>query len=121
MSEKLDLTINEVAARLEIHPATTLAGMARGQLAAASKGEKEALRWYAARYMYPDCLACSTGEVGGQPVGKLTLDEFLNLPDQITEAWLDAVYRVNPHWSPRLPEPENQEEQEKKASMPSVG
>ncbi len=118
MSEKLNIEANEVVARLEIHPATTLAGMTRGQFAAAAKNEQDPLRWYAARFMYPDCMACSTGEIGGQPVGELTFEQFLNLPDQVTETWLEAVYRVNPHWSPRLPE---QEEQEKKVSTPSAG
>jgi hypothetical protein len=108
----LELTCGELVARLEIHPATTLMGLQRGQLAAAAQGESDPLVWFARRFMYPDCLACTRGTIDDQPVGELSFDEFLSLPDQLSEAWLAAVYQVNAHWSPRLPEPE---EQEKKA------
>lgn len=91
-------------------------GMKRGQYAIAANEEKDPLRWYAARFMYPDCLACSTGEIGGKPVDELTFDEFMSLPDRITETWLNAVYRINPHWQPRLPEPEAQEKKVSKRS-----
>lgn len=114
----LELAVGDVAARIEIHPATTLMGMRRGQLAAEAKNEADPLIWFARRFMYPDCLACSSGDLVGKPLAELTFDEFLALPDQITEAWLEAVYQVNPHWSPRLPEPA---EQEKKRSTPTAG
>lgn len=108
----LELNINGVAARLEICPASTLMGMQRGRLAAEALEIDNALMWFASRFMYPDCLACTRGEIGGRPVAELTFSAYLELPDQLTEAWLEAVYQVNPHWQPRLPEPE---EQEKKA------
>lgn len=114
----LELTASGVTARLEICEATTLMGMRRGQLAAEAKDESDPLIWFARRFMYPDCLACSDGEICGKPARELTFDEFLSLPDQITEAWLAAVYEVNPHWQPRLPEPE---EQEKKRSKRTAG
>lgn len=114
----LELTVGDVNARLEIREATTLMGMRRGQLAAEAKDESDPLVWFARRFMYPDCLACSDGEIGGKPVRELTFNEFLSLPDQITEAWLAAVYEVNPHWQPRLPETE---EQEKKRSRRTAG
>jgi hypothetical protein len=111
----LELTAGGVTARLQIREATTLMGMRRGQLAADAKDD-DPLIWFARRFMYPDCLACSAGEVDGKPVSQLTFDEYMALPDQITEAWLAAVYEVNPHWQPRLPE-----EQEKKRSKRSTG
>lgn len=114
----LELTIGDVTARLEIREATTLMGMRRGQLAAEAKDEGDPLIWFARRFMYPDCLACSDGEIGGKPVRELTFDDFLALPEQITEGWLAAVYEVNPHWQPRLPEPE---EREKKRSKRTAG
>lgn len=115
----LELTAVDVTARLEIREATTLMGMRRGQLMAEAKDESDPLVWFARRFMYPDCLACSEGEIGGKPVSELTFDEYLALPDRITEAWLAAVYEVNPHWQPRLPE--TPEKQEKKASKRSTG
>lgn len=114
----LELTAGGVTARLEIREATTLMGMRRGQLMAEAKDERDPLVWFARRFMYPDCLACSEGEIGGKPVSELTFDEYLALPDQITEAWLAAVYEINPHWQPRLPEAQ---EQEKKRSKRSNG
>jgi len=114
----LELTAGGVTARLQIREATTLMGMRRGQLAADAKDD-DPLIWFACRFMYPDCLACSDGEIGGKPVRELTFEEFLALPDQITEAWLAAVYEVNPHWQPRLPE--KPEIQEKKVSKRSTG
>lgn len=114
----LELTVGKSTARLEVREATTLMGMRRGQLMAEAKDESDPLVWFARRFMYPDCLACSSGEISGKPVGELTFDEFIALPDQITEAWLAAVYEVNPHWQPRLPEPQ---EQEKKRSKRTAG
>lgn len=116
--KKLELTVGNVIVRLEIREATTLMGMRRGQLAAEAKDDSDPLIWFARRFMYPDCLACSDGEIGGKPARELTFDDFLALPDQITEAWLAAVYEVNPHWQPRLPEPQ---EQEKKRSRRTAG
>ncbi len=116
--KKLNLTAGNVTARLEICEATTLMGLRRGQLAAEAGNDDNPLIWFVRRFMYPDCLACSTGEIGGKPVSELSVDEFLSMPDQITEAWLTAVYEVNPHWQPRLPEPA---EQEKKRSKLTAG
>lgn len=113
MSKSVTIDIAGISARIDVCPATTLMGMRRGQIAARARHEEDPLRWYAARFMYADCLACSTGEIDGKPVCDLTFDEFLALPDQITEAWLEAVYQVNPHWLPKLPEQD--EQQEKKA------
>lgn len=107
-------------AHLEVHAATTKSGMKRGQLSASAKDETEPLLWYARRFMYPDCLACTSGELNGKPVAELTFEEYMELPDQLTEAWLAAVYEVNPHWAPQLPE-SNAEQEEKKASPPSSG
>lgn len=114
----LELTIGDVTARLEIREATTLMGMRRGQLMDDAKDDSDPLIWFARRFMYPNCLACSDGEIGGKPMNELTFDEYLALPDQVTEAWLAAVYEVNPHWQPRLPEPE---EREKKRSKRTAG
>lgn len=115
----LELVVGETTIRLDIHEATTLMGMRRGQLAAEAIDEGDPLIWFARRFMYPDCLACTSGAIGGKPVAELTFDEFLALPDRIVEAWLATVYEVNPHWQPRLPAPP--EEQEKKRSKPTAG
>lgn len=105
----LELTVGNVTARLKVCEATTLMGLRRGKMASEAGNEDNPLIWFARRFMYPDLMACTIGEIDGKPVEELTFDEFLALPDQVTDAWLAAVYEVNPHWQPRLPEPAEQE------------
>lgn len=132
-AEALNVVTSKASAQIVVHEADTLMGMRRGQLSAAADGEKDPILWWGKAIMYPDCLACSDGAITlTVPVKKdadteepaiktkkivvavkdLTFDQFMALPDQITEAWLGRVYETNPHWSPALP---SKEAQEKKA------
>lgn len=62
----------------------------------------------AARILYPDLIAC-TVEADGLDAEALTVESFLELPDQLTGAWEAAVYALNPHWLPG-PKPETKQE-----------
>lgn len=53
----------------------------------------------AARILYPDLVACVTEAEGLSP-DTLSVDGFLALPEQLTQAWETAVYELNPHWLP---------------------
>ena len=115
-AEEFDIITPRVSAQIVVHEANTLMGMRRGQLSAAAGDEKDPILWWGKAIMYPDCLACSSGVIiAGEhtiAVKELTFDQFMGLPDQITEAWLERVYKTNPHWSPALL---SKDEQEKKA------
>jgi len=36
----------------------------------------------------------------------MTFVEFLELPERVVDAWLEAVYELNPHWRPGWAEKE---------------
>lgn len=121
--DELNIATKRVTAKIVVQEANTLMGMRRGQLAAAARDESDPLLWYAREYMYPACLACSSGEISidGEtvPLSDLTFEQYMALPDSITDAWLGMVYGENPHWLPTIPAdkqtPEEKAAQEKKA------
>lgn len=122
--KRIEIEAGGIRANITVHEATTWMAMRRGQLAAdvTMKDAEDILLWFARRFMYPDCLACSEGEIGGRAVDELSFEEYMALPDRITEAWLSTVYEINPHWQPRFPSSsEESEEQAKKALMLSDG
>lgn len=121
--DELNIVTKTTSVKITVQEANTLMGMRRGQLAAMARDESDPLLWYAREYMYPACLACSSGEISidGEtvPVSDLTFEQYMSLPDSITDAWLERVYGENPHWLPKIPAdnqtPEEKEAQEKKA------
>lgn len=131
--QEVKVATKKARSEIVVEEADTMMAMLRGKFSAAADSETDPVRWYAKAYMIPDCLACSTGTVminigkvtkkddgeifisAGETVqvGDLTFEQYMGLPDQITEAWLSAVYKENPHWAPVLPT--SKDEQEKKA------
>lgn len=117
--EEVNISTPSATAKITVSEANTLMGMRRGQLSAAADGETDPILWYAKAFMYPDCLACSTGSIVIEetlvPVKELTFEQYMALPDQVTEAWMEAVYTANPHWMPKRRDESAKLEQEKKA------
>ncbi len=66
---------------------------------------------YRQAVIYPACIA-ATLEAPGLD-WPLSFDQFLDLPDELVDAWYAAVLEVNPHWSTKSEEP--QADIEKKA------
>jgi len=61
-----------------------------------------------ARIAYPDCLA-ATKEISGLPQD-MPIEDFLDLPQELTDAWQNVVYELNPHWYPFQEKDEGQDE-----------
>lgn len=65
---------------------------------------------------YPACMA-ATAEVRNLDVNKkqlkkkLTLDEFMELPDALVYLWEDAAFQLNPHWLPPAPKKKKKPEE----------
>lgn len=104
--------------RLVVSRATVLIGTRRMRLEAEAhqdalkavdEGNDDPDRALAAVRFYPSLIA-ATVAAEGLPWPP-TLDEFLDLPEELWAAWSSAVYDLNPHW---LPVPE--EEQKKRGA-----
>lgn len=79
--------------------------------AAVEPDDDEATRLF--KYVfYPAMVACVVEHKGFDPWPP-TIDDVMNLPDQFAGEWMDAAWELNPHWKPRIPEPD---EAEKKSS-----
>ncbi len=48
--------------------------------------------------VYPMVIS-ATSKVEGMN-WPMEFEEFLDLPEEFTDDWLDAIYKCNPHWSP---------------------
>lgn len=51
------------------------------------------------RFTYAACV-CSVAEVENLDPD-ISIDDFLELPDELVLLWEDAAYRANPHWLPQ--------------------
>lgn len=57
--------------------------------------------------IYSDCVAATA--VWDKPESKIGFDEFIALPAQFVDDWIEAVWDLIPNWRPRLPEPTPEE------------
>lgn len=86
---------------LLISEATVLIGVRRARLlgeaqqtaAAETDPDRRILR-----YAFVNLISPVVDWGGRDPV---TFEEFLDLPSDVADGWLDAVYSVNPGWRPR--------------------
>jgi hypothetical protein len=109
--------------RIVVQAATVLSGMRRAILADRVSTELDARGLgsssldvavlLVARFTYPDLLAAVV-ESEGINTDDMSLDDFLNLPQALVDAWLVAVYELCPHWSPRSLHSEAEAAAEKK-------
>lgn len=72
-----------------------------------------------ARMLYPDLVSSvieHEGFIRGQPfdLENMSVVDFLALPQPLTDSWQDAVYELNPQWSP-TPSADEKSEGEKAA------
>ena len=98
----LELTANGVTAKLTLRNATIGDNLRRSMLAAQALQNPLAdpAEQAAAVVIYPRCLACLVeGELDGQPAKELTPAQFVALPAEIGEAWLEIALALNPGWS----------------------
>ncbi len=114
----LELSADGVTVRLAIRHATVGDAMQRGFLTArASNAEYSGEAEQAVAVMiYPRCLACTDGTIEKdgltKSVHELTVAEFIALPYEIGEAWLQAVLEENPSWALQLPEERDSEKKD---------
>jgi hypothetical protein len=115
--QKLELTSNGVTAHLTLRNATIGDEMRRSMLAAQAFQTPlpDPAEQTAAVVLYPRCLACTVdGTVDGKQATKLTAVEFVALPAEIGEAWLNAALELNPAWNMSALSAEEQTSAEKK-------
>jgi len=115
--------------RLVLSEATVLMGMRRALLQGRAGAYLDTLpkedgidttaRTLLVRLLYPDLLAVVIEAEGLSP--ELSVAEFLELPEQLTDAWQNLVYEeLNPHWYP-FRRPGEDEAAEKNAAAPASG
>ncbi|NBD34401.1 MAG: hypothetical protein GVY30_00195 [Chloroflexi bacterium] len=64
------------------------------------------------RIFYPDLLASAQEITGLDP--DMKVEEFLDLPQALTDAWQNLTYELNPHWNPFRGEEDETEDEQKK-------
>jgi hypothetical protein len=85
-----------------------------GEAATLSRLEATALGMTVS-WLYPMVVA-ATVEAEGLDVDGLGVEEFIALPEPLTNAWSDAVLDLNPHWAVSQ---KDEGEAEKKGGKPS--
>lgn len=103
MSEKqmtLAYTLDDRVVTLTIVRATTRIGVARYLLAGEGNRVNETETDEALKILrliiYPNCISCTTSVEGMD--WPITFDQFVDLPEDFVDKWLEAVYTMNPHW-----------------------
>lgn len=101
--------LDDQPVKLIIQEASVLTGMKRAILAERARarvaemgladGAGDVAVLLLANYTYPDLVA-ATVQADGLDVAGLTLDAFLELPQELVDAWLVGVYALCPHWAP---------------------
>ncbi len=132
MLETHELTYegNELTVRLVLGKATVLVGMKRALLQGRANayldtlpktndvaGLDAAARQLLVRLLYPDLLACVVSAEGVD--ADMDVETFLALPEQLTDAWQNLVYELNPHWYPFARPADETEVAEKNVPAPN--
>ena len=128
---------NDGAARAQVtvRAATALTGMRRALLQGRAAEAVDALGFTAdtlqsaARVLlffhYPACVAATVAVASAGVPGlpeqagtdfDLAPAAFLDLPEALVDAWVNAVYSLNPHWMPRPAQPSESEKKDGAAS-----
>ncbi len=97
-------TIEVRGLRITVQEANGLMAARREVLAAKayqSPAEDEAEQWMRA-WVCPILIAATVAVEG--VTWPLAIDEMMELPDEVINAWLAAAFRLNPHWLPK-PDP----------------
>jgi hypothetical protein len=113
MMEKRTVTHGKFS--VTVSAATTLQGMRRTRLRseAFSVEEDDPDRRILHRLIWPDMVAATIDCSG---FNLIDFEEYLDLPEEFTAPWEEAIYDLNPHWRYRPDETE-----EKKQPMTSSG
>ena len=101
----IHLTDNEddIETVLNLHSARIEDGLFRGSLIGEALNsfkegdEANDAKRSAGIMMRPSCLA---GLDKDDPLRKMSMDDFMLIPDYDANVWLKAIYELNPHWSP---------------------
>ena len=122
----------ELTVRLVLGAASVLAGMKRAILsgrataflesqesqAAGTASVAATARNLIAQTLYPDCLAAIVEAEGLD--AEMDVAAFLQLPEELTDTWQNAVYDLNPHWYPFRRNAEDEEQADEKKAPLSV-
>lgn len=90
---------------ITVRQATVLDGMRRGRLIGEGLNAEESdpERKIARVALYPAAMAALVTLISGSSPERgreMAFDDFCSLPEAVVEAWLAAVYELNPHWQP---------------------
>lgn len=116
-TKKLELTVGDCEVSLTMRRATIGDDMRKSMLAAAAMEKPLADKsdQVVALVVYPRCMACLVeGKIGEKDAKGLSVEEFLALPYQIGDAWIDGVIELNPGWRLGGVEPVEDEGEKKK-------
>lgn len=124
--DKKTITVEHKGKEVEITVirATTRTGIKRSLMifnamdqhdkAVAEGKEIDEIAYVVAYRTLPDIVA-GTESVKGMPFPP-TIDQLLELPEQLVDIWISTIYEVNPQWDPaRLMKKPDDEEEAKKA------
>lgn len=98
----VEITENGITVKLNIRPATALDNLRREMLMARAieHPSDDEVEQTMAVVFYPRCLSVTDVEIDGDPIEKMTLKQFCELPAAIFDAWWQGVIEENPRWNP---------------------
>ena len=102
----MNAPIRQDGYKITVRRATVMDGLKRGAMVnqALENPQEDPLKQTAAVVLYPACTAVSEVEKDGEPV-QMDFETFLQLPETLVDAWMEAVRAVNPHWFPEEARP----------------
>ena len=112
----LTITVQEADGRMGTKRSRLMFEAGQAKEAAMKAGEIDEDEWWVRLNIYPP-LAAATIEATGSVSPPFSAEDVMTLPDEVVDAWLSAVWRVNPHWLGR-PDP-TVDLNEKKDASPS--
>jgi hypothetical protein len=116
---KIDLDGEHIS--VEIRRASTKDGVRRYQMMIAgeevNKTETDEALMPLRLVTYP-AVMCATNQCTGLP-WPITFEEYVELPQIVTDPWVEAIYEMNPQWSGRKEPAEETEKKDKASSSES--
>lgn len=100
-TKAVDLSVDGIEVSLRVRRATIGDDMRRSMLSAEATEhpQTDPSDQVVAVIIYPRCMACLVdGQIDGRDAKTLTLQEFIELPYQVGDAWVDAAIELNPGW-----------------------
>jgi hypothetical protein len=98
--KKINITISQATARMGIRRSLMIYAAFDTKEAAEKEGKPIDEEAYVISYRTLPDLVVGSKDVEGMNFPP-TAEELLDLPEEFVNKWLDAIYKLNPHWNSR--------------------